>query len=365
MMDWILWIFIVLTVGYFTVLILVLISFFRIKTAASPSRPMISVVIAAKNESRRLMPLLQSLENLDYPREQYEVILVDDASTDDTPAILKSAAQKHDNWRFLRIEQQSDKFHAKKTALAKGVREAMGELIFVTDADCSVPEQWLTRMSAQFDEKTAMVLGYSPLESGTGFLDKWLKFDNLFSAITVMAPTVWGFPISSVGRNMAFRKSAYEQIGGYESLTRFKSGDDIHLTERMRDQRVGKIKACVHPDTFVYTQPPENGREIIFQQIRKNSKILDKSPVTAGFSVLLFMAYLLFYALPLFDSRYLTLWGVVLVGKFLLEFIDLTIAARIFRVTELIPWLPLFQIVYPFYVMVLGLIGFLHLYRWK
>ncbi|HHJ52449.1 MAG TPA: glycosyltransferase [Caldithrix abyssi] len=364
-MDWILWLFGILTVGYFAVLLLVLFSFFRLQNNPQGVQPTVSVVVAAKNESARLLPLLRSLEKLEYPPDRYEVIFVDDASNDDTPQILANAAQDKPNWRFLRVEQQSDKFHAKKTALATGVRAAKGEVIFVTDADCRVPPKWLSAMAARFDPQTAMVLGYSPLENKTGFLDKWLKFDNLFSAVTVMAPTVWGFPISSVGRNMAFRKSAYEQIGGYEALTRFKSGDDIHLTERMRDHRVGKIKACVHPDAFVYTQPPETGREIIFQQIRKNSKILDKSPISAGFSVLLFAAYLLFYTLPLFDAGYLTLWAVVFGAKFLLEFVDLTVAARTFRVTELVPWFPLFQIVYPFYVMVLGLIGFLHLYRWK
>ncbi len=359
--------FLILSVFYLLVVILVELSFFRLKSMPwkGGEASTVSIVIAAKNESGRLQPILKSLQQLDYPPDKFEVIFVDDASTDDTPHILDQAAAGQANWKVLRRTEQSDKFHAKKMALAEGIDAAKGDIIFTTDADCRVPQSWLKSMTVHFDRQTDMVLGFSPLENIGGFMDKWLKFDNLFSAIVVAAPTVWGFPISSVGRNMAFRKTAYDNIGGYRALTKFKSGDDIHLTERMRDRSKGKIKYCADAGSFVYTQPPATTREIFYQQIRKNSKILDKSLKSAAFSVALFAAFLLFYTLPLFDARWLNIWLIITAVRLSLEFITLTHAAVIFKTQQIIPLFPLIQIIYPVYVMILGGIGWLHLYDWK
>ncbi len=365
-MQWILGLFLAFSAFYLGVLVLVIFALTRLrKEPPSTARPFISVVVAAKDEQGRLKPLLNSLSALNYPENKYEIILVDDASTDATYEIMHTEAVKHANWKVLRRSEVSDRYHAKKMALAQAIEQAQGELIFTTDADCAVPPNWLEVMGRYFDDQTQMVLGYSPIESTSQYWNALLKFDNLFSGIVSAAPTMLGFPISSVGRNMAFRKSAYLQIGGYASLTKFRSGDDIHLTERMRDQVKGKITFSAHPETFVRTQPPATRREIYQQQIRKNSKILDKSLKSAAFSVALLLTYLLFFTLPLFNADWLTPWLGVLAAKFILEFIALVYAVRIFKQPELLKWLPLMQIIYPFYVMYFGLLGSLHLYNWK
>lgn len=365
-MTWLLIIFIVLSIFYLLIVLLTVIGLRRLKSVTlHEQQPFVSIVIAARNEESRLQPLFASLAQLDYPKDKYEVLFVDDASTDRTATIIAEQVKKNERWKLLRRQTVSDRFHAKKMALAKGIAEAKGDFIFTTDADCSVPRKWLKNMTRYFGPRTSMVLGFSPLKNTTGFLDKWLKFDNLFSGIVAAAPTMLGFPISSVGRNMAFRKEAYLSVGGYASLTKFRSGDDIHLTERMRDKVRGEIIYCADPRTFVLTQPPDSGKEIFHQQVRKNSKILDKSLKSAVFSILLFFAYLLFFTLPLFNGAWLNLWLGVLVLKFFAEFLALMMACRIFENKELIPLLPLMQLFYPFYVIFFGLLGSLHLYSWK
>jgi len=365
-MIWIFIFFIIFSAFYFIVVVFTGIGLGRLKSIPlHPHTPFISVVIAARNEEGRLRLILDSLKKLDYPKEKYEIIFVDDASTDHTAQILEQEANKQKNWNLLRLEKVGDRFHAKKMALAKGIEHAKGEFIFTTDADCRVPSTWLKNMIGYFGSKTTMVLGFSPLLNGESFRDKWLKFDNLFSGIVAAAPTMLGFPISSVGRNMAFRKAAYQSIGGYASLTKFRSGDDIHLTERMRDKTQGKIIYCADPQTFVHTLPPDSGKEIFHQQIRKNSKILDKSFKSAFFSVLLLLAYLLFFTLPLFNSAWLNVWTAALIVKFFAEFFVLRLSCKIFRKKSLVPYLPLYQLLYPFYVIFFGILGSLHLYRWK
>jgi len=364
-MDWLLYTFIIFSMLYTLVILLVIIGLLRIREGKSQAQPSISIVIAAKNEEQRIFPLLESLAKSDYPKDKYEVIIVDDASTDHTYRVASVFAGDRPNWKVLKMDQASDRYHAKKMALTKAIEQSSGELIFVTDADCRVPAKWLKTMAAHFTDDTNMVLGYSPLERKSGWLGTLLDFDNLFSAIVVAAPAMLGFPISSVGRNMAFRRSAYDSIGGYASLTKFRSGDDIHLTERIRDHCKGKITFCADSESFVHTKSPDTGREIFYQQIRKNSKIMDKSIKSASFSVFLFTSLILYIFLPLINPAWLTVWLIALGIKFSIEFIALLLSVRIFQSPKLIPWLPVMQIFYPFYVTILGVAGWLHLYKWK
>jgi cellulose synthase/poly-beta-1,6-N-acetylglucosamine synthase-like glycosyltransferase len=360
-------VFLVFSFLYFTVIILVMIGLNRLRRfpADAGQTPTVSVVIAARNEARRIRTCLQSLEQLEYPEDKYEVILVDDASTDETSTIIQSYAKRHRNWQLICLEKKDSALRGKKKALKSAIAVANGELIFTTDADCRVPPAWLKVMTAYFDEKTAMALGHSPLRTGGGFFNILLKFDNLFSAISSSAPTMMGFPISSVGRNMAYRKSAYEKVGGFDVLQRFKSGDDVHMTERFRQAGVGRITYCAHPESFVETLPHASFNEVMQQQIRKNSKTFTQSNAVILFSIVLFIACILFFLIPFIDSGLLGLWLWVIIVKFLLEFLALSLAVIVFRKKALWPWLPLIQIVYPFYILLFEFVGVLQIYQWK
>ena len=359
--DLLLLIFSLFSTFYIFIILLIVKGLLSLKNESCETTPYISIVIPARNEEKRIKPTLQSLELINYPENLFEVILVDDASEDNTVNVIRSFVDKHQNWTLIERKEKSDKFHAKKSALHEAIQLAKGELIFTTDADCEVSADWLSIMSCYFKENVSMVLGHSNLKTGSRFL----HFDNFFSSIVAAAPTKLGFPISSVGRNMAFKKSTYQQVGGYMALTNFKSGDDIHLTERFRMKTDTKIDYCAHHKTVTLSMPPATLKEIINQQIRKNSKILNKSFSSASFSVILFFIYNLMLFYPLFRPQQLDLWLSITALRLLIEFIALTIASFKFRLKFLIPWFPLFQIFYPLYLMIMGIIGSLHLYKWK
>ncbi|MEJ2543749.1 MAG: glycosyltransferase, partial [Calditrichaceae bacterium] len=253
-----------------------------------------SIVIAARNEEKRILPTLYSLEKLTYPKENFEIIFVDDDSTDNTIDIIESFVQRHDHWKLIRLQREESELRGKKRALNEAINQSKYDIIFTTDADCIIPPSWLQKMSAYFTDDINMVLGHSPLVSRKGLWYKILEFDNLFSAISGSAPAKMGFALSSVGRNLAYRKSIYESIGGFRSLKKFRSGDDVHLTERFRVKNNKAIDYCADPDTFVTTIPPSTKRDIFHQQIRKNSKTLKKSWPTVFFSIGLFIFYALF-----------------------------------------------------------------------
>jgi cellulose synthase/poly-beta-1,6-N-acetylglucosamine synthase-like glycosyltransferase len=359
--DLLYWIFTIFSFSYIAIILLITKGLLSLKDKSCDKKRTISIVISARNEEKRITPTLQSLENINYPKDLYEVIIVNDASEDNTAKIIQSFVKKNENWQILQRNEKSDKFHAKKSALDDAIQKAKGELIFTTDADCEILPNWLTVMSCYFTDNVSMVLGNSNLKTKNRFL----HFDNFFSTITAAAPTKLGFPISSVGRNIAFKKSVYQEVGGYLALTNFKSGDDVHLTERFRMKTDTKIEYCAHHDTFTYSLPPSTFKEILNQQIRKNSKILNKSISTASFSVMLFFIYNLVLFYPLIQHNQFKYWATITLFRLILEFIALTIASVKFRVKFLIPIFPIFQIFYPLYLMVMGIIGSLHLYKWK
>lgn len=350
---------------YIAILIGTYVGLSRLKKATNDFQHTVSVVIAARNEEDRILPCLQSLEKINYPPDKFEIIFVDDCSEDNTPVMIDEYCKKHDNWNLIRIDEKSNEIKGKKNALLNGISQSKGEIIFTTDADCIVPENWIKEMVSYFEPNVSMVIGHSPITQKKGLYQKILQFDNLFSAIAASAPTKLGNPISSIGRNLAYRKSAYEDVGSFLALKQYRSGDDILLTEKFHYLNDGKIDFCAHPETFVKTQPPEKFSEIFHQQVRKNSKALLKSPTSILFSVVLFFYYLFFLIFPFLFLKYLTLWLIIFALKFLLEFINLSKAAKIFKLAHTIKYIPMMQFIYPFHIMLFSLLGIFQLYQWK
>lgn len=326
----------------------------------------ISIVIAARNEAQRIKPAIDSLLKINYPKNKYEVIWVDDASGDETAGIINEYVKtQKGQWRLIRLKRENEKLNGKKAALSKAIEHAKGEIILTTDADCRVPENWLSEMAALFDDQTIMVLGHSVLEKKKGFFDKLLRFDNLFSGIMVAAPTQAGFAVSSVGRNMAYRKSAYRQAGGFGAISQHKSGDDVHLTELFRRKVKGKIAFCTGHGSFTFTKTPDKIREVIFQQIRKNSKLFKKSFSSIALTVFLFFYFGQLVIFPFVFPGSFLYWKWIIITKQLFEFLTLIVAAKKLGDPGLVPLIPFFQIIYPFYVTFLAVIGSFQIFEWK
>jgi cellulose synthase/poly-beta-1,6-N-acetylglucosamine synthase-like glycosyltransferase len=346
-------------------LIAVLIGLNRLGHTVTDHLPTVSIVIAARDEEKRIGACLRSLENLDYPTDKYEVIIVDDNSADNTADLIEGICRKYSNWMLIRLKQKSAELRGKKNALQTGISKAKGELIFTTDADCIVPSKWLRIMVHYFTPDVSMVLGYSPLIREVKPYFRLLQFDNLFSAIAAAAPAKLGYPFTSVGRNLVYRKSDYETSGGFQALKKFRSGDDIHLTKRFRYHNGGKIDYCAEPETFVLTMIPSTLKEVFQQQIRKNSKTFQLSFTTIVSMLVVFLFYLFLILVPFLVPALFAVWIVLITIKFILEYFTLRKAALIFRQSDLIPIIPLMQIIYPMYIIFFSFIGSFQFYQWK
>jgi len=347
------------------VLLVLLVLLKKQKSNSLVKIPFISVIIAARNEEHRVVSTLQSLSEIEYRKEKYEVIFVDDASQDNTANVIESFVNNNANWNLIRIAKKDDKLKGKKAALKQAITKAQGEIILTTDADCSVPKEWLSEMAACFNDSISMVLGHALLVKQKGWINKLLRFDNLFSAIMTAAPTLLGFAMTSVGRNMAYKKDSYLKSGGYDELSSHKSGDDVHLTELFRRNVSGKIVFCLAKNSFTYSSPPDSFTEIFHQQLRKNSKILKKSFSTLILSFFLFGYHVLLIGFPFLHASNINVWLTVLASKLVFEFLTLAVASKKFSDPSIIPLIPFMQIFYPVYVSVMGVIAMFQKYEWK
>ena len=153
----------------------------------------------------------------DYPKDKYEVIVVNDRSKDSTGAITEKIASDNNNVRLINVEELTEEYKnsGKKHALKQGIENSNGEIIILTDADCLPAPGWIKGIVQYFTKDTGVVVGHSPIK-GKGLINRLLQLDNL-SIIAVGAGGIGGGqPILSVGRNFAYRRKVYDEIGGFD-----------------------------------------------------------------------------------------------------------------------------------------------------
>lgn len=227
----------------------------------------ITIIICARNEATNLHRYLPKVLAQEYLGE-WEVIVVDDASEDKTPAVLQFCLGKNARLRVIRI---SEKKHAgKKHALAQGIAAAKFDNLLLTDADCEpASPHWLAQMSMVLGEKpeTEIVLGYGPMKgSGGGWLNDWSRFETTYTAIQYFSFALAGMPYMGVGRNLAFKKKVFERVGGFAAHLDVPSGDDDLLVNAAADAQNTAI--CLHPESFVFSESKKTWREWMLQKRR-------------------------------------------------------------------------------------------------
>ena len=198
--------------------------FYRDRSKRKTNEP-VSVVICAQNEELNLKKFLPSVLNQNYP--EYEVIVVDDCSTDNTADVLSEFKLKYKNLRVTFINKDDKFSHGKKLALTVGIKGAKHEWLLLTDADCEpVNENWIKTMSQNFTKDTSVVLGYGGYFRKRSILNNLIRFDALFIALQYFSLALKGKPYMGVGRNLAYRQSLFFKNKGFASHYQLLSGDD-------------------------------------------------------------------------------------------------------------------------------------------
>ena len=338
----------------------------RLHTGKAAGSPRVSIVLAARNEEENIGACLDTLLSQTYPENKIEIIVVNDRSEDRTAEQIQNRMQKHPNIKRIDIETLHPDMAPKKFALQQGIAKAQGEIIFTTDADCRPQPQWIASMLPYFEPDVALVAGYSPLtaEASPSLLHTFISLESLGLA-SVMAGSIGaGFPLTCSGRNLAYRKSVFEEIGGFEKIGHFVSGDDdlfLHLIT----QRTGyQVRFASDPASVVPSRPAGNFREFSNQRTRHASKGFHyHRPLKLG----LIGVYLFYLSLLLslfFPSVYP--WALMMFGlKSCLEFALLWRTARLFSQFKVLWMVPLIMLLHIPYVVIFGLWGQFGKFRWK
>ena len=227
--------------------------------AAPDERPPISVVVAARNESAALPALLDALDRQTHP--DAEVVIVDDASTDDTAPIAEAWARDRPAARVVRVTDPAPP--RKKRALTQGIAAARHDLLAITDADCRPPPEWLSVLAATHaDSDEALVLaGYSPLR-GTGLLGAFARYEALVEALYTAAAIGLGRPYMAVSRNLSYPRSVFDAVGGFGAdADAPMSGDDDLFVQAVYRRGCATVQALYDPRTVVPAAAPASWAE--------------------------------------------------------------------------------------------------------
>ncbi|KMQ50727.1 Glycosyl transferase, family 2 [Chitinispirillum alkaliphilum] len=313
----------------------------KLKTPGEKGGHNFSVVIAARNEEKNIARCLSSVLNQNVDTDRFEVIVVNDRSTDNTGAIVKNLTQMYHNVKLVEVKETPPGLSPKKYAVQKGVEVADKEIIVFTDADCVVPSGWLDTIDRYFSENTGLVQGitcYSsdPLMNKTFFGLQAIDF--LSHGVVAAAAIGAGVPINSNANNFAFRRTAFLSCGYGDKACGVVSGDDDLLLQRIWKSRKWVVSFMADPRGAVKTKATPTLKEVFEQRKRWGSKTVHYCAP----QVILLSSVFLFYGaafmsliLSLFDRAYfpvaLSMLGLKITGEAIL----LVPGIRIFRKDEL------------------------------
>lgn len=337
--------------------------------ARSTAQPFVSVVVAARNEAAVLPALLDCLLRQTYP--DYEVILVDDRSSDATPDILTEYQTRDSRLRVMRLTSIPDGRTPKMYALSQGIAAARGSLLLFTDADCFVPTGWIAGMVACFDPDVGAVTGYVGLRAPN---DTWLEHVQAVDYFAMMATTAGatnlGRPIGGAGANIAYRRAAYDQAGGFDDMPVGAVADDMLLLQRVVDRTSWRAVFCGDPRTFIATDAEPTLRQLLNQRVRwmaGGQEVLHNNPALLIISSLIgtFNGILLSFPVLLHrrDLRRALLYAIV--GRAIADGIHLGVAAMLFGRLSLLRYLPLWMIIQVPYTVLLPLYSLSRKWSWK
>lgn len=334
------------------------------------AQPSVSVIIAARNEEKNIRKCLQYVLDQHYPAHKLEFIVVDDRSEDATPEIVAEFAARDKRIKLLKVRDINPKLAPKKRAVDMGIRGAIGEIILMTDADCTPGRYWVTEMIAHFTPEVGMVAGYNPYQipSSSNAFQQVLALDYFAMAAVAAASADLGFPLSCTGGNLAYRREVYYELDGLNRVGLSVSGDDDLFLERVRDHSAWQIRYVVNQAAFVPTRPPASLAEFAQQRIRYASKGRHyKRNVTVGL-VLLYLMNLSLVVGPvasLAQPQLLIPLAVAYLIKYATEFSFLHKAERMFGTNFSKKIFLLTGLLHPSYIVLAGLAGQLANFNWK
>lgn len=333
--------------------------------------PKVSILIAARNESAGIRATLDSVLSQNYAGK-WEVWVADDRSTDDTPKILAEYAKRFpEKFHVLTIDSLPEGVSPKKQAISKMIEACDGDILCLTDADCIVLPTWISGIVREFEPGIELVAGHSYIPTVPGkspVIICMQAIETLIYRVAGTAGLAMHLPLTSTGNNLAYRKSFFKSVNGFDNVIKIQSGDDDLLMQKLAADRPWAMRYCIAPTTFVTTSGKETLRELWEQRKRWASKTIYYTPkiVFVLSMVFLFLATLCLTAiLSPFSFKIFIATLAAFILKSAGDLVLIIRGLKIFHQEHLLKWcIPVEFIHAPFTVMAV-LFGLFGRFKWK
>ena len=335
----------------------------------------VTVVIPARNEAGNILACLQGITAQNYPLSLYEILVVDDHSTDDTTKLVEAFCSQAPDLTLLRLSDHlpGEKVYSfKKKAIDLAISKAKGSLIVTTDADCVVPPNWLKLLVSFFEEKKLQFIA-APVNfhQERSLFERFQSLDFIGMMGLTGAGIELGWMNMCNGANLAYAKSAFQAIDGFSDIDQLASGDDILLMQKMAHHFPGQIGFLKSPEACVLTQAKPDLSSFLAQRLRwatKSSKYQERT-------MILILALVLFLCLGIIGSAVLALFGgwpwlllslSLLLVKSIADFFFLKEMSAYFGRTDLMKSFWSAQLLHLLYIAFVGTVSnFKKRYVWK
>jgi cellulose synthase/poly-beta-1,6-N-acetylglucosamine synthase-like glycosyltransferase len=327
-----------------------------------------TVIIPARNEAANIKACVESILNQDYPKDAFEIIVIDDFSEDDTAFIVQALSQQYPQVRLLQLKdhcKEGETLAYKKKAIEIAVSVAKGDWVLTTDADCIVPTTWLLLYNAYIQEHQPCFVAAPVMFIKTaGILNQFQLLDFLALQGITAAAVGAGKHSMSNGANLGFEKAAFIAVGGYQGVDHIASGDDMFLMHKMKQTLHKPVGYLFHPNAIVLTAAMDTWKGFIMQRIRWASKAryYDDRSITMVLT-LVYLFNLSFILLALMGS-----WSSLIIAlgfKTFFELFFLDPVAKFFKLQPELRYFVFYQPIHIVYNIAAGLFGQLKTYSWK
>ncbi len=331
------------------------------------SETFISVVVAARNEEAQVDQLLTSFKNQVYSLSKFEVIIVDDFSTDATAEKVKAFQLQN---IMLLQPQGTAGSSSKKKAIETGVGFAKGELIVATDADCLHHPHWLQTINLFYQEnRAAFIAGPVKLQHDGSLFQIFQSLDFLVLQGITAASVGAGVHSMCNGANLAYAKITFEEVNGFAGIDKIATGDDMLLMHKIKKQHPNKVFYLKSKEAIVVAEPMKSLATFVMQRKRWASKTLvydDWRIIAVLFFVYCFnLLFFILLAASFFDARFLLASVTFILFKTFIEWRFVSSVTDFFDERKLMKWFLLFQPLHVFYTVLIGPISQMGKYEWK
>ncbi len=326
----------------------------------------ISIIICAQNELKNLLVLIPALLEQDYPT--FELIIVDDSSTDDTTFLLQDLVKQDSRLHIIELSESVKNKQGKKFALMMGIKGAKYDHVLLSDADCMpTSNQWIKKMQAGFSEEKEIVLGYSPYSKKGGLLNLFIRYETFMTASNYFSFALAKIPYMGVGRNLAYHKHLFFDNKGFASHIHLMSGDDDLFINQVATAK--NVSIVIDPKAYMISKPKLSYGDYIHQKLRHLSVgkyykpwhqfVLSVNPIS---NILFFISFVVlvsfktYFPIPLFIFGFhlISFWIIFLINSKKLKDPILGIIS------------PILQVLYHFFLIWIKFIGlFTKAKTWK